>query len=112
MCFHAILPFGSFCGRSIIPGAPNLSLRFVLEAARIPRSAMNPRQHNKIGRASFGISMEPGGKGSFQAFKLQRSARTTVCSHSARDMAATRSIELKHDDSDTQDEGLSGSGQS
>jgi len=28
--------------------------------------------------------MEPGGMGSFQAFKLQRSARTTVCSHSAR----------------------------
>jgi len=26
--------------------------------------------------------MEPGGKGSFQAVKLQRFARTTVCSHS------------------------------
>jgi hypothetical protein len=56
--------------------------------------------------------MEPGGKGSFQAFKLQRSARTTVCSHSARDMAAMRSIELKHDHSETRDEGLSSSGQS
>jgi hypothetical protein len=56
--------------------------------------------------------MEPGGKGSFQAFKLQRSARTTVCSHSARDMAAMRSIALKPDLSDTQDEGLSRSGQS
>ena len=56
--------------------------------------------------------MEPGGKGSFQAFKLQRSARTTVCSHSARDMAAMRSIELKRDHNDTQDEGLSSSGQS
>ena len=56
--------------------------------------------------------MEPGGKGSFQAFKLQRSARTTVCSHSARDMAAMRSIELRPDHSDTQDEGLSSSGQS
>ena len=32
--------------------------------------------------------MEPGGKGSFQAVKLQSSARATVCSHSARDMAA------------------------
>jgi len=32
--------------------------------------------------------MEPGGKGSFQAVKLQRPARTTVCSHSTRDMAA------------------------
>jgi gamma-glutamylcysteine synthetase len=38
------------------------------------------------------ISMEPGGEGSFQAAKLQRSARTTVCSHSPRDMAAMRSI--------------------
>ena len=32
--------------------------------------------------------MEPGGKGSFHAVKLQRSARATVCSHSTRDMAA------------------------
>jgi hypothetical protein len=37
--------------------------------------------------------MELGGKGSFQAAKLQRSARTTVCSHSTRDMAAMRSID-------------------
>jgi len=28
--------------------------------------------------------MELGGKGSFQAAKLQRSARATVCSHSQR----------------------------
>jgi hypothetical protein len=39
-----------------------------------------------------GISMEPGGKGSFQAAKLQRSDRTTVCSHSTGDVAAMRSI--------------------
>jgi hypothetical protein len=39
--------------------------------------------------------MESGGKGSFQAAKLQRSARTTVCSHSTGDMAAMRSIESK-----------------
>ena len=32
-------------------------------------------------------------KGSFQAVKLQRSARTTVCSHSTRHMAAMRSID-------------------
>src|ERR1035437_4590425 len=44
-----------------------------------------------------GISMESGGKGSFQAAKLQRSARTTVCSHSTGDMAAMRSIESKQD---------------
>jgi hypothetical protein len=31
--------------------------------------------------------MEPGAKGSFQSVKLQRPGRTTVCSHSARDMA-------------------------
>jgi hypothetical protein len=34
--------------------------------------------------------MEPDGKVSFQTFKLQRSALTTVCSHSAKDMAAER----------------------
>ena len=34
------------------------------------------------------VSIELGGKGSFQAVKLQRPARTTVCSHSTRDMAA------------------------
>ena len=32
--------------------------------------------------------MEPGGQGSFQAIKLQRPARATVCSHSTRDVAA------------------------
>ena len=30
----------------------------------------------------LGVATEFGGKGSFQAFKLQRPARTTVCSHS------------------------------
>ena len=40
---------------------------------------------------------EVGGKGSFQAVKLQRPARTTVCSHSARDMAAVYSIESEFD---------------
>jgi hypothetical protein len=54
-----------------------------------------------------GISMEPGGKGSFQAVKLQRPARTTVCSHSTRDMAAIGSIESNQDNNDTQDECLS-----
>ncbi len=49
-------------------------------------------------------SMELGGKGSFQAAKLQRSARTTVCSHSTRDMAAMRSIESDHNNDDIQDE--------
>jgi hypothetical protein len=34
------------------------------------------------------LSMEFGGKGSFQAIKLQRLARTTVCSHPAKGMAA------------------------
>jgi hypothetical protein len=56
--------------------------------------------------------MEPDGKVSFQAFKLQRSALTTVCSHSAKDVAAMPSIELTHDHSDAQDECLSSSGQS
>jgi hypothetical protein len=34
------------------------------------------------------MAMEAGGEGGFQAVKLQRPARATVCSHSARDMAA------------------------
>jgi hypothetical protein len=52
--------------------------------------------------------MEPGGKGSFQAVKLQRPARTTVCSHSIRDMAAICSIEYKQDHNGAQHECLSG----
>jgi hypothetical protein len=41
--------------------------------------------------------LEAGGKGSFQAVKLQRPARATVCSHSARDMAAVYPIESEFD---------------
>jgi hypothetical protein len=48
-----------------------------------------------------GISMQPGSKGSFQAVKLQRPARATVCSHSTRDMAAMCSIESKCNDKET-----------
>jgi hypothetical protein len=51
--------------------------------------------------------MELGGQGSFQAVKLQRPTRTTVCSHSTRDMDAMRSIESKHDNDDFQDKCLS-----
>ena len=46
--------------------------------------------------------MEPSGKGNFQAVKLQRPARTTVCSHSTRDMAAVHSIVSKRDSNGTQ----------
>jgi hypothetical protein len=45
--------------------------------------------------------MDLGGMGSFQAVKLQRPARTTVCSHSTRDMAAIGSIESKQDHDDS-----------
>ena len=55
--------------------------------------------------------MERGGKGIFQACKLQRSARATVCSHSTRDMAAMCSIELKRDHNETQEACLSSCGQ-
>jgi len=48
---------------------------------------------SKAGGSTRNISIEPSGKGSFQAVKLQRPARTTVCSHSIMDMAAMRSIE-------------------
>jgi hypothetical protein len=58
------------------------------------------------------VSLEPGGKGSFQAVKLQRPARATVCSHSTRDIAATVFIESEQDHSDTQGECLSSCGQS
>jgi hypothetical protein len=54
---------------------------------------------------------EPGGKGSFQAVKLQRPARTTVCSHSTRDIGAIGSIETKHNIEDTQYGCLSSCGQ-
>ena len=46
------------------------------------------------------MPMEPGDQGSFQAVKLQRPARTTVCSHSTRDMAAMGSINAKLDPND------------
>jgi hypothetical protein len=53
--------------------------------------------------------MEPGGKGSFQAAKLQRSGRTTVCSHSTRDITAKVPIKLKNDINDSRDQHLSNS---
>jgi len=52
------------------------------------------------------MMMEPGGKGSFQAVKLQRPARTTVCSHSAKDMAAVFSIKSGFDHKNIYHEGL------
>ena len=55
--------------------------------------------------------MDAGGQGSFQAVKLQRPARTTVCSHSKMDVAAMRSINSKHDHNDAQHECLSSSEQ-
>src|ERR1017187_10347554 len=76
-----------------------------------PQAAFTAASYNRPRRPREGpwrgISIEPSGKGSFQAVKLQRPARATVCSHSTRDMAATRSIESKHDHNDTQDECLS-----
>jgi hypothetical protein len=69
-----------------------------------PRGAIRPR-----GDPRSTVSMEPSGKGSFQAVKLQRPARTTVCSHSTRDMAAMHSIE--NDNNGTQDKFLSNSEQ-
>ena len=66
-----------------------------------PQAAFTAASYNRSRRPREGpwrgISIEPSGKGSFQAVKLQRSARATVCSHSTRDMAATRSIEPMHD---------------
>jgi hypothetical protein len=52
--------------------------------------------------------MEPGGPGSFQAVKLQRPARATVCSHSTRDMAAMCSIEPEREHNDAHRKCLSG----
>jgi hypothetical protein len=43
------------------------------------------------------MAMEASGKVSFQAVKLQRPARATVCSHSTSDMAAEHSIESEFD---------------
>ena len=57
------------------------------------------------------FSTEPGGKGNFQAVKLQRPARATVCSHSTKDVAAMSSIESEWEHNDAQCECLSGCGQ-
>jgi hypothetical protein len=46
--------------------------------------------------------MEQGGSGSFQAVKLQRPDRATVCSHSTRDMAAMSSIKSESEHNDAQ----------
>ena len=66
-----------------------------------------PLENTTAGARWRDVSIGPGSKGSFQAVKLQRPARTTVCSHSTRDMAAMRSIESNQDHNDSQDEGLS-----
>lgn len=55
--------------------------------------------------------MESGGKGSFQAVKLQRPARATSCSHSARDMPATPSIEARGHSNGVRFDHLSGCAQ-
>jgi hypothetical protein len=47
-----------------------------------------------------------GGKGSFQTVKLQRPARTTLCSHSTRDEAAVYPVESKRDHRNLQHERL------
>jgi len=70
-------------------------------------SAIPADYSESLGAAA--LQWNPAAKGSFQAAKLQRSARTAVCSHSTRDMAAMRSIE-RHC-SDTQNESLSRCGQ-
>jgi hypothetical protein len=54
--------------------------------------------------------MELGGKGSVQAAKLQRSARTVGWNRSARDMAAMRSIKLQHEHTYPKNEFLCGCG--
>jgi hypothetical protein len=73
------------------------------------RTIDNPADHPESLGTTFQRNLAA--NGSFQAAKLQRSARTTVCSHSTRDMAAMRSIKSQHHYSDTQDEFLSGCGQ-
>jgi len=78
-----------------------------MEISFLLRTGFNLKSRRLHGGPGHDISMELGGKGSFQAAKLQRSARTTVCSHSTRDMAAMRSIESNHDNDDIQDEYLS-----
>ena len=81
---------------------------------RRPQPKYPSKIHRRLlyqGGSSEGLggvnSIGPGGKGSFQAVKLQRPARTTVCSHSTRDMAAMRSIESNHNDDETQNKCLS-----
>jgi hypothetical protein len=56
--------------------------------------------------------MELGGKGSFQVYKLQRSARTTVCSHSTKGHGRHLFHQLRRDHNETQESCLSSCGQS
>jgi len=55
-----------------------------MEISFLLRTGFDLKSKRLHGRPERGISMELGGKGSFQAAKPQRSARTTVCSHSTR----------------------------
>jgi hypothetical protein len=52
--------------------------------------------------------MEPGSQGGFQAVKLQRPARASVCSRSTRDMAVMCSIESEREHNDAHGRCLSG----
>src|SRR5260370_29948152 len=61
------------------------------------RTGFDLNSRRPRGRSWRGGAMETGGQGSFQAVKLQRPARAAVCSHSTKDMAATRSIKSKLD---------------
>jgi hypothetical protein len=63
------------------------------QADNYQRSDYSVSEHRSLLSFDQRLSRECGGKGSFQAVKLQRPARTTVCSHSTRDMAAVYSIE-------------------
>ena len=55
----------------------------------------------------YPFSIEPGGKGSFQAVKLQRPARATVCSHSTKGHGRHAFNLIEDHNNDTQGECLS-----
>lgn len=73
-----------YCGHQAIP--PAFGRR--RNSATFRLIALAGQRADEFSNRGEVLSMEPGGQGSFQAVKLQRPARATVCSHSTRDMAA------------------------
>jgi len=58
------------------------------------KSSFANLQYTNATYIAFHVLCTSGGRGSFQAVKLQRPARAAVCSHSARDATASARLSL------------------